>query len=107
MSLPYMPFFIGDYLKDTRHLTLEQHGAYLLLIFEYWSKGGLPDDDAQLARIVGISPAKWRKLRPVIQALFQDGWKHAHIDEELVYAASRREKARKAANAKHGLREAA
>jgi uncharacterized protein YdaU (DUF1376 family) len=41
-SLPYMPFFVGDHLRDTRHLTTEEQGAYLLLIFEYWTKGGLP-----------------------------------------------------------------
>jgi uncharacterized protein YdaU (DUF1376 family) len=104
-SLPYMPLFVGDYLRDTRHLTTEEHGAYFLLILEYWAKGGkLPDDDAQLARIVNLSPAKWRKVKPIVKQFFQvqDGWHHKRIDEELDYAAARRERARNAANAKHG-----
>jgi uncharacterized protein YdaU (DUF1376 family) len=59
----------------------------------------LPDDDAQLARIVGVSPAKWRKLKPVLKGLFQDDcWRHKRMDEQLVYAADRKQRARKAAN---------
>jgi uncharacterized protein YdaU (DUF1376 family) len=98
MSLPYMPFYVGDYLRDTRHLTTEQHGAYLLLIMEYWAKGSLPDDDTQLARIVGMSPKKWKNVRQVVQAFFHDGWHHKRIDAELEKASSKTEKRRTAAN---------
>ena len=70
----WMPIHIGDYHRETRHLTAEQHGGYLLLGMEYWTKGSLPDDDAQLARIAGMSKAQWRRNRPTIQALFTDGW---------------------------------
>jgi len=101
MSLYYMPLYIGDYLRDTRHLTTEQHGAYFQLIMEYWLKGRLPDDDAMLARIVGLSLGKWRTMRPVIQAFFHAGWQHARIDHEREKAAGRSEKARKAANGRH------
>jgi uncharacterized protein YdaU (DUF1376 family) len=86
MSFPFMPFYIGDHLRDTRHLTAEQQGAYLLLIFEYWSKGSLPDGDEHLARIASLSPAKWRKMKPVIQAFFYDSWHHKRIDAELAKA---------------------
>lgn len=101
-KLPYMPFFVGDYLKETRHLTLEEHGAYLHLLIEYWAKSCLPDDDAKLARIIGVSLAKWMKMRPVMVALFPDGgWRHEGLDKQLVYAADRKERARRAALARY------
>jgi uncharacterized protein YdaU (DUF1376 family) len=101
-QLPYMPFFVGDYLKETRRLTTEEHGAYVLLILEYWAKGGnLPDDDVQLARIVGLKLPTWRKMRPVIEAFFHDGWQHEGLDKQLIYAADRKERARRAALARY------
>jgi uncharacterized protein YdaU (DUF1376 family) len=100
MNLYSMPLHIGDYFRETRHLTTEQHGAYLLLIFEYWSKGCLPDDEAQLARIAGFSAAKWRANKPVIQAFFHDGWHHERIDDELSKARNLANKRRDAANAR-------
>jgi uncharacterized protein YdaU (DUF1376 family) len=96
MSLPRMPLHIGDYLKETAHLSAAEHGAYVLLIMHYWAKGSLPDDDVQLARITRMGPAQWRKARPVIQEFFQGGWKHKRIDEEIVAATERYEKFAKA-----------
>ena len=86
-----MPFYVGDYLADTLHLTTEQHGAYLLLIMHYWQHGGLPDDDDQLRRIAGIKDDKsmterrqWRSICLAIAPFFQQpGWRHKRIDEEL------------------------
>lgn len=88
MSKPdtWMPLYIGDYLQDTTRLSTEQHGAYLLLIMDYWTNGPLPDDDAALAQVTRLQPAAWKKLRPAIARLFQiaDGeWRHKRIDEEL------------------------
>jgi len=38
-ALPYMQFYVADYLADTTHLTAEEHGAYMLLLFSYWQTG--------------------------------------------------------------------
>lgn len=84
MSPPWMPFYVGDYLGDTGHLSTTQHGAYLLLILHYWRTGGLPDDDAKLARIAKLSVKSWVELiKPDLQPLFREGWRHKRIEEEL------------------------
>lgn len=86
----WMPLYIGDYLKNTSRLTTEAHGAYLLLIFDYWVSGKpLPDDDQLLAAITRLSPARWKAIRKIVAPFFQvhDGeWHHKRIDEELVAA---------------------
>lgn len=79
-----MPFHVGDYLGDTGHLSTTQHGAYLLLILHYWRTGGLPPDDAHLARICKLSFKSWVDLvKPDLEPLFRPGWRHKRIDEEL------------------------
>ena len=87
----WMPIYWGDYAKDTGHLGAAHHGAYLLLLKHYWVTGQpLPDDDAQLWRIVcADSLAHWRRLKPVVLAFFErrDGrLHHSRVDKELVSA---------------------
>jgi uncharacterized protein YdaU (DUF1376 family) len=82
-----MPLYVADYHKDTRRLSTLQHGAYLLLIMDYWANGSLPDDDALLAQIAGLSAKEWKASRPVLASLFMDGWKHKRVEAELAKAA--------------------
>lgn len=96
----WMPMFVADYAADTSRLSLEQHGAYLLLIFDYWRNGPPPDDDAVIARILGVERKEWFRLRPVISAFFRiEGgrWRHRRVDDELVAAQSRVSKAQERA----------
>ena len=86
MSRPWMPLYVSDYLGDTRRLTTLEHGAYILLIMEYWQHGGLPNDDAELAEIAGLADDEWQRVRHRISRLFKDGWRHKRIDEELAKA---------------------
>jgi uncharacterized protein YdaU (DUF1376 family) len=93
MSNPHwMPLYIKDYLADTTHLRTVEHGAYLLLIMHYWVHGGLPDDDAQLCTITKMHPREWSKARSVLQPLFDVGWRHKRIDDELAKARERYER---------------
>jgi len=56
---PAMPMMIDAYIGDTTHLTTEEHGAYLLLLFAMWRRdGSVPDNDKDIARIVGLTVAK-------------------------------------------------
>jgi uncharacterized protein YdaU (DUF1376 family) len=73
---PSMPMFWDAYIADTTHLTTEEHGAYLLLLAAMWRRNGwVPDDDADTARIVGMTKAKWRKTKERLASLliFSDG----------------------------------
>lgn len=93
MSSPWMPFYVADYLADTRRLSMAEHGAYCLLIMEYWRNGGLPDDERKLARIVGATAEEWADVRDNVAELFQDGWRHKRIDAELAKSRDKSEAA--------------
>jgi len=86
----WMPLHIGRYLANTAHLTRDQHGAYLLLLMAYWTKGGpLVADDARLAATAKATLTEWRKLRPVLVEFFteQDGmWIQKKAEQELARA---------------------
>lgn len=71
MSPPWMPLYVADYLADTRRLSTLEHGAYMLLIMDYWRHGGLPDDDIKLARIAGLTEADWLRFKPTIMRFFE------------------------------------
>jgi uncharacterized protein YdaU (DUF1376 family) len=96
MSRPWMPLYIADYLGDTQHLSTLEHGAYLLLIMQYWQKEGLPDDETQLMRIARLTPEEWSNAVASLQALFKPGWKHPRIDAELQLSDEKFEKRSKA-----------
>jgi len=70
----WMALYIGDYLADTLRLTTLQHGAYLLLLMEYWRQGPLPDDDNQLAAIAKMNVREWKKdARSAVRRFFHLG----------------------------------
>lgn len=66
-----MQLYVADYLGDTRHLTTEQHGAYLLLLMTMWrADGKLPNCDKKLARIVGATASRWAKIKTDVLEFF-------------------------------------
>jgi len=83
----WMPFYVGDYLRDTGHLSPAEHGAYLLLILHYWTSGKpLEDDDNKLRRIARMTAREWDVSRETLAAFFtiaEGIWKHKRIDSEL------------------------
>jgi uncharacterized protein YdaU (DUF1376 family) len=101
-----MPFWVGDYLADTMHLTTVQHGAYIMLILAYWRKGGpLRNNDDGLAAITKLTRNEWRKHKNTLLAYFEliDGEFHHHrIDKELAKAREKSAKAKESADARWG-----
>ncbi len=110
MTAPYMPLFVADYLADTAHLTAAEHGAYLMLVMNYWQRGKpLPADDKKLARIARMSDAEWMDSRDTLAEFFveADGlWSHKRIDAELAVAEEKTSKAKKAARVSAEVRKA-
>ena len=71
MSVPFMQLYVGDYIRDTRHLTAEQHGAYLLLLMAAWNAGGrLPNNPKKLARLAASMPSRWAKIAADVMEFF-------------------------------------
>lgn len=104
-AVPAIPLFGDAYLADTRHLSLEEHGAYLQLIMIAWRIKGccLPDDDARLARMLGVTGARWRKLKPVVMAFWtlENGvWKQARLSKERTFVEEKRAKNKASADAR-------
>ncbi|OKT02331.1 hypothetical protein ACN55_27425 [Escherichia coli] len=90
-ALPYMQLYIADYLADTMHLSAEEHGAYLLLMFNYWQTGK-PIPKNRLAKIARLTNERWADVELSLQEFFCDNgeeWVHLRIEEDL---ASVREK---------------
>jgi uncharacterized protein YdaU (DUF1376 family) len=84
---PYLPMYVGDYLKKTRHLTTEQHGAYLLILFDLWEHGGsIPFDHNLLARVANITPKRWGRIWDALEGYFtvSDGkLSHERLNQEI------------------------
>jgi len=68
----WYPFFVVDYRRDTYDLSLEEDATYRRLIDEYMiTRQPLPNDDAVLARIVGIPKTEWTRLAPKVRRYFK------------------------------------
>lgn len=105
----WMPFYIGDYLRDTMHLAREDHGSYILLILAYWvNQGPLRDDDRFLAGTAKCTLKLWVKSsRAVMLQYFtvEGGlWHHKRIDKELEVARGQSQKQSENARKRWGKR---
>lgn len=89
-ALPWFAFNVAEYLKDTMRLVTESHGAYLLLMLDYYSTGEpCPDDDFVLAAVAKLPQEAWLRHRKVLASYFdlRDGkWFHSRIEREMLEA---------------------
>lgn len=101
----WYPWFAIAYRRDTRHLSLEEDGAYRRLIDEYMvTREPLPNNDTALARIVGIPKADWDRLALVVRRFFRvrnDRLYHKRCELEL-----RKQDARHNRNSERGKKAA-
>lgn len=82
----YYERHIGDYLKDTAHLSLLEHGVYGRLLDVYYTREA-PIPAADVARLVSArSRDEKAALDAVLQEFFTlegDAWRHARCDREI------------------------
>lgn len=71
-KLPRMDWYPQDYLSDpkTRSMSLEEHGAYFLLLQFEWIGGPLPSDHSELASLLGVTPEVFARLWRRVGACF-------------------------------------
>jgi uncharacterized protein YdaU (DUF1376 family) len=104
-----LPYFGDAYMADTRHLTLEEHGAYHLLLLIAWRSPNcaLPDDDKRIAQMLGITAKKWASLKPTIMAFWtptKNGWEQKRLTKERRWVDEKSRKNSIAAQASHKAR---
>ena len=107
--MDWYPWFPHEFRRDTYHLSPAEDGAYRRLIDEYMvTRLPLPNDDAALARIVGIPKAEWEDLAPRVRPFFRarnDRLYHKRCEQELRAQEARHnrnsERAKKAAFARY------
>jgi uncharacterized protein YdaU (DUF1376 family) len=88
MSFAYQPFYTGDYYRDTRHLSMLQHGAYRQLLDHCWDqRGPLPLDVDKCYRICGaVSKEEQDAVRSIIFEFFvemTDGHYNRRMQKEI------------------------
>jgi uncharacterized protein YdaU (DUF1376 family) len=96
----WFPFYVGDYMRETHGLTHAEKGAFVELLCGYSNRQGpLPDDDIQLARLAGMSPKKWQKIRDSISPIFtiSDGlWIWPRLEAQITRSLEIRQKRQQA-----------
>jgi uncharacterized protein YdaU (DUF1376 family) len=107
--------YIGDFQRDTGHLSLTERGAYLCLMHHYYAtEKPLPNDHTALCRIAGAQDKAERDAVRAVMGFFEpcdSGLMHKRIEAELHKAgevsntnreiALAREAARRAAREEH------
>jgi uncharacterized protein YdaU (DUF1376 family) len=88
MSFAYLPFYTGDYFRDTRGLSMAGHGCYFLFLTYCWdSKGPLPLDEEAIAGICNARSHEERlTMQRVVSTYFvrmADGWYNSRMQREI------------------------
>lgn len=97
----YYKHHIGDFLKDTGHLSNEQMGVYLRMIWRYYlDEKPLEDDCEGIAFAMRSDEKTVRLILRHFFALTAEGWRHKRCDAEINEYHSKSEKAKTSAFAR-------
>jgi uncharacterized protein YdaU (DUF1376 family) len=81
---PAYQFYAKEWLVDTARLPLDVQGAYLRLLCHQWEEGSIPGDDGELARMLSLSAARFRKVWSKLEGFFPattDGRANPKLEE--------------------------
>lgn len=111
MSFAYMPIYTGDYVRDTRHLSPQEHGCYFLLLMHCWdTQGPVPLDERRICAILNArSGDEIETVRRVLAEFFvkmDDGYYNKRIMEEIERHNSISSKRKDAADKRWAARDA-
>lgn len=103
----YYEHHLGDYMRDTAHLSMLEDGAYRRLLDAYYIKEApIPLDARDACRLVRAQSKPERDAVAVVLKEFfqqeQDGWHHRRCDREIARFQDKRTKARNSAAARWG-----
>ena len=97
----YYQHHIGDFLRDTSHLSNDQMAVYLKMLWRYYdTEKPLPDDCEGIAFAVRSDEKTVGLLLRHFFQLAEDGWHHKRCDSEISEYRQKSDKARTSANAR-------
>lgn len=83
----YYSFHIGDYRRDTTHLSLLEHGVYRQLLDMYYlSEERIPEEtEVVYRRLCARTGEEKKAVDTVLEEFFQreNGWIHKRCEEEI------------------------
>ena len=97
----YYRHHIGDFLKDTGHLSNDQMGVYLRMLWRYYLDEKPLKDDCESIAFAMRSDGKTVGL--ILHHFFvlqDDGWRHKRCDKEIADYHEKKGKASNSANAR-------
>lgn len=102
--LKFYKHHIGDFMRDTAHLSLLEEGIYRRLMDWYYiNERPLPTDLERICRLVRATEDERAAVREVLNEFFalqQDGYHQSRCDRELKEWYERSEKAKQSAEAR-------
>jgi uncharacterized protein YdaU (DUF1376 family) len=97
----YYRHHIGDFLKDTGHLSNDQMGIYLRMLWKYYlDEKPLHNDCESIAFAMRSDEKTVHLILRHFFVLQDDGWRHNRCDKEISDFHGKKEKAANSANAR-------
>jgi uncharacterized protein YdaU (DUF1376 family) len=97
----YYRHHIGDFLKDTGHLSNDQMGIYLRMLWKYYlDEKPLHNDCESIAFAMRSDEKTVHLILRHFFVLQDDGWRHNRCDKEIADFHGKKEKAANSANAR-------